>query len=224
MRAPDSSKYQTTAPFLVSNAFRATMSDMENMTPESLGSSQEKKESWWDVLKFAIIAICIVVPIRVFIAQPFVVSGSSMVPTFHTSDYLIIDELTYRLHEPHRGDVIVFRYPKDTSKFFIKRVIGLPGETISVTTAGITIKNSVHPEGFKLSEDYITPQVGFQSPVQKTLADGEYFVLGDNRPASSDSRIWGTVPRQNIVGRAFLRLFPLSGISVMPGVHTNYGE
>jgi signal peptidase I len=106
------------------------------------------KDNVIEFVKFAIIALIIVVPIRMFIAQPFIVSGSSMFPTFHDGEYLIIDELSYNLGEPHRQDVVVFRYPKNPKKYFIKRVIGLPNETIIIKDGKITIKNSEFPEAF----------------------------------------------------------------------------
>jgi signal peptidase I len=182
-------------------------------------SSQPKKEnSVWEIVKFALLALIIVIPIRTFIAQPFIVSGSSMVPTFENGEYLIVDEISYRLNEPRRGDVIVFRYPKDTSKFFIKRIIGLPNDTVIINGQTITIKNSEHPEGITLSEPYVKNHS--TNEISSTLGEDEYYVMGDNRSASSDSRIWGTVPKKNIIGRAFLRVFPIGKADVMPGEYT----
>jgi signal peptidase I len=129
-----------------------------------------------------------------------------------------VDELSYRFREPARDDVIVFRYPKDTSKFFIKRIIGLPGDTIKIDGSKVTIKNDNNPEGFVMEEPFVTNQSSNQLSI--TLNNAEYFVMGDNRIASSDSRIWGTLPRALIVGRAFLRLLPLNSISYLPGSYT----
>ena len=170
-----------------------------------------------DVLRFTIIALAIVLPIRVFVAQPFIVSGSSMDPTFTDGQYLIVDEISYRLESPERGDVVIFRFPKDRSKYFIKRVIGLPGETIEIQGNAITVRNTAHPEGVVLEEPYAVADGS--TFLSATLQDEEYFVLGDNRPASSDSRSWGVLPRKFIVGRAFLRLLPVQTISVFPGVY-----
>ncbi len=198
---------------------------MEEPNPQQAPTSStsitkiEKKDSIWDLLRFAFLAALIVLPIRFFIAQPFIVSGSSMVPTFENGQYLIVDELSYRIGLPARGDVIIFRPPVDPSKFYIKRVIGLPGETLSITKDSISIKNNSHPEGFTLNEPYIT-HVGNGDSMTVTLAAGEYFALGDNRTQSYDSRKWGPLPEKNIVGRAFLRLIPLSTISVLPGEYT----
>lgn len=175
----------------------------------------EKKESIWDLVKFAIIAILIVIPVRVFIAQPFIVSGASMFPTFKDSNYLIIDEISYRIKEPERNDVIVFRYPDDTKKFFIKRIIGLPNETVKINGSEITIINDKHPEGIKLVEPYVKNTSS--NELTYDLKDSEYYVMGDNRSASSDSRFWGPVKKDLIIGKAFLRLLPLNNIGFLPG-------
>jgi signal peptidase I len=180
------------------------------------------KQSWWDLVKFALIALAIVIPVRVLIAQPFVVSGSSMVPTFTNGDYLIINELAYRIGDPKRFDVVVFRYPGDTTKFFIKRVIGLPNETVNIKGNDVTIINKDHPEGFKLDQPYVK-NLGDNNSSYTLKAD-EYFVMGDNRPASSDSRYWGAVPRNLMVGKPLLRLLPVSHMDLMPGDYKNAEE
>jgi signal peptidase I len=171
-----------------------------------------------EILKFAALALMIVLPIRLFIAQPFIVSGASMETTFSTGQYLIVDQLTYHFEEPKRGEVVIFRYPKDPSKFFIKRVIGIPGDTVSISGRDVTISNKEHPEGIKLTESYIL-NMKPSATLTETLGADEYFVMGDNRDASSDSRAWGVLQRDKIVGRAFLRLFPVSEIGVFPGIH-----
>ena len=178
---------------------------------------KERKESLiHEILRFAFFALVIVLPVRMFIAQPFIVSGASMETTFSTKEYLIVDQLTYHFEEPMRGDVIVFRYPKDPSKFFIKRIIGLPGDTIHIEGSEVTITNTEHPEGMVLEEAYIhSMRAG--ATVNETLGVDEYFVMGDNCDASSDSRAWGVLQRDHIVGRAFLRLFPLTKADVFPG-------
>lgn len=165
-------------------------------------------------------ALIIVLPIRLFIAQPFIVSGESMETTFSTKQYLIVDQLTYHFNEPQRGDVIVFRYPKDPSSFFIKRIIGLPGDTITISGHTVTIQNDEHTEGFILNEDYILDLKPLGEHTEK-LGEAEYYVLGDNRDNSSDSRSWGILPEENIVGRVFLRLFPFSKMGLFPG-HDEY--
>ncbi len=176
-------------------------------------------ESILDFVKFGLAAVVIVIPIRLFIAQPFVVSGASMVPTFENGHYLIIDELSYRFEDPTRGEVIVFRLPADTSKFLIKRIVGLPGETVEIFGNEIRITNKSHPEGFVWEQGTFNKGrdgVRFTT----TLNNNEYFVLGDNRGESADSRIWGALPRERIVGRPLIRLFPLSKVDVFPGEWT----
>ncbi len=177
---------------------------------------QTKKESMLDFLKFGILAVIIVIPIRLYIAQPFVVSGASMVPSFHNGNYLIIDEVSYRFEEPTRGEVIVFRLPQETSKFLIKRIAGLPSETIFIKGNEITIKNTENPEGFLWPQGDLNGATS-TGDLEITLGSDEYFVLGDNRNASADSRLWGTLKRELIVGRPFLRLFPISDLGVFPG-------
>jgi signal peptidase I len=168
-----------------------------------------------DFISFIVLTTIIVLPIRLFIAQPFIVNGSSMSPTFETSQYLIVDQLSYRFHEPARGDVIIFRYPNNTKIFYIKRIIGLPGETVNINENTVTIKNSENPNGIVLDEPFVVfPKETF---MEKTLSDSEYFVMGDNRAASSDSRVWGALPKDLIIGKAFVRLWPFSKINYLPG-------
>lgn len=186
---------------------------MENKNEEKI----EKKDSVWDLIKFAVIAFIIVMPIRMFIAQPFVVSGDSMYPTFHNGEYLIVDEISYLAGNPSRGDVAIFRYPNDTKRFFIKRIIGLPDEEIVISGNQIKIINKENPEGFTLAEPYINENFDFSGKYKTN--DKEYFVLGDNRNKSSDSRFWGTLPEKLLVGRAYLRLLPFKEISFLPGVY-----
>lgn len=175
-----------------------------------------------DFAKFASFVIVIVLIIRFFIAQPFIVSGASMVPNFASNDYLIVDEISYRFHQPERGDVIVFHPPVDMKTYYIKRVIGIPGDTVTVNNGVVTIKNTTHPDGIVLNEPYITKDTLFENK-SFDVPQGEYFVMGDNRPESYDSRGWGLLPKANITGRAFLRLFPMSKLTVFPGAHTLEG-
>ena len=171
----------------------------------------------WDLVKFAVIALIIVIPIRMFVAQPFVVSGESMFPTFHDGEYLIVDELSYHLGNPSRGDVIVFRYPNDTTRFFIKRIIGLPNETINIKHGEVTIVNKDNPDGFKLTEPYIDEP--FDTSESFKTGTNEFFVLGDNRNRSSDSRTWGLLPKNLIIGRTYLRLLPFKSAAYLPGYY-----
>jgi signal peptidase I len=172
----------------------------------------------WDFAKVILIALAIILPIRYFVFQPFIVSGSSMEPNYANGQYLIIDELSYRFSEPKRGDVVVIRYPKDRKQFFIKRVIGLPGEKITVDNGHITIVNDENPEGVTLDESYL-PSQGLSFPHNTAIVGGkksivlksnEYFMMGDNRLASSDSRDWGPLNEKDLVGKVFVRVLPLS--------------
>lgn len=194
--------------------------EKEIKTPEATKTLSKKeggKKEFWELFRFAIIAVLIVIPIRVFVAQPFIVSGLSMYPTFNNAQYLVVDELSYRFESPERDDVIVFRYPLDTTKFFIKRIIGLPGETVDIKNGDqITITNKDNPQGFLLSEPFVQNE-STTGDTHIVLADDQYFVMGDNRTASSDSRYWGPVPRNLIIGRVFLRLLPFNEIGIWPG-------
>lgn len=167
-----------------------------------------------ELITFAAVAVVIVLPIRVFIAQPFIVSGESMFPTFESGQYLIVDQLSYRIGEPVRGDVVVFRYPQDPSKFFIKRIIALPNEKIRIEGKNVIITMTDGTE-ITLDEPYITLEK--ENNISETLKDDEYFVMGDNRLASLDSRVWGPLKKDMITGRAWLRLLPVDKIDFLPG-------
>ena len=178
--------------------------------------SEEKSDSFFtELLKFVVIASVIVFPIRLFVAQPFVVSGASMEPTFNDGQYLIVDEISYRLEEPKRGEVIIFHPPQKPSEYYIKRIIGLPGEVVRIQSGSLSV-TKVDGSTVTLDETYVK-RLGNGMDMQKKLAAGEYFVMGDNRPQSSDSRSWGILPEKNIVGRAMLRLLPVSDFAVFPG-------
>lgn len=162
----------------------------------------------WETIKIVFLALIIVIPIRYFIFQPFVVSGQSMEPTLLSGDYLIVDEISYRFRDPSRGEIIVFRYPEDPKTRHIKRIIGLPGEKIEIDNEIITIL-AIDGTTFFLNESEYHPYLGNIDNVSIVLKEDEYFVMGDNRPISFDSRKWGALPKENIVGRFFVRLLPL---------------
>ena len=176
-----------------------------------------------EILEIAFIAIASVFIIRTFLLQPFLVSGASMEPNFSSDDYLLIDELTYRLREPERGEVVVFRYPFNESVYYIKRIIGLPGEKVIVKNGLVTIVNQDAPQGFLVKEEYLPRGLITGGNEEVTLGPSEYFVMGDNRPASSDSRAWGPVPKKDIIGLARLRLWPLTKATAFetPSYQTN---
>lgn len=183
-----------------------------------------------EIIKIVILAFVIIVPIRVFLFQPFFVQGASMEPNFENGEYLIINELGYKRtsldisnanvftvkpwKEVARQEPIVFRYPLDPSKFFIKRVIGLPGEKVEIKNSQITIYNSSHSEGFVLDESaYLSRGVKTSSEMTVALKNDEYFVMGDNRPFSSDSRSWGPIREKDVIGKVAVRAWPLNRIS-----------
>jgi signal peptidase I len=163
----------------------------------------------WEVSKVVVIALLIVLPIRYFLFQPFFVNGQSMEPNFEDGDYLIVDELSYRIRAPERGEVVVFNYPHDPSQRYIKRIIGLPGETIEIADGKVYILGNGGGEYNELNESSYLPSIYTSGSMKVTLGDAEYFVMGDNRVASSDSRRWGNLPRENIIGRVYLRAWPI---------------
>lgn len=185
----------------------------ETATP-SPTPQKSTNPSWWEILKFAVITAAIVLPIRAFIAQPFIVSGASMEPNFYDHEYLIVDEFSYLLRAPQRGEVVIFRFPENPKMFFIKRVIGLPGETVDITNSKITITDTAGQKQ-TLREPYATGVTTTDYNHLKLGAD-EYFVVGDHREVSYDSRRWGPVKIDLIKGRAWLRLLPPNKMSYLP--------
>lgn len=177
----------------------------------------ERKNGFQEIITFAVIALAVVIPVRLWVAQPFIVHGASMEDTFDSGEYLIVDQFTYHFETPQRGDVIIMRYPKDTSLFFIKRIIGLPGETVEIAGANVIIHPAGGGKAFTLDESFLNPDRVRNEYASYTLGSTEYFVMGDNRAESSDSRSWGPLPANDIVGRPILRLFPFSRLSVFPG-------
>ncbi len=166
----------------------------------------------WEIVKISVIALVIVVPIRVFVFQPFFVRGASMEPNFHDFDYLIIDEISYRFSQPARGNVIVFNNPSDTSQKFIKRIIGLPFETVKIENGQVMIKKEAEfrllDESAYLPKDRLTP-----GNIEVSLEQDEYFVLGDNRGLSLDSRSFGPLKKNYIIGKEALKLWPISAFA-----------
>lgn len=164
-----------------------------------------------ETIKFVIISLIIVVPFRIFVAQPFIVSGASMEPTFQNGDYLIIDELSYRLRDPERGEVVILR-AKNSSVFYIKRVIGLPSEKIEIKGGDVYIYNEMNKDELKLQEEYLNGAKTYPDETFNLKSD-EYLVLGDNRTQSLDSRSFGAIHNKNIIGRALIRLWPVNNIA-----------
>ncbi len=205
--------------------------DEKNVPAEKIIALQKSplRRAWYfipETIRFVVLALIIVIPIRMYVAQPFIVNGESMDPTFKDKDYLIVDELSYRIEPPKRGDVVILKYEygyEIVKPYFIKRVIGLPGETVIIDGNTTTIKNAEHPEGFVLNEPYVVQKNFPDQKLTITLKDKEFFVMGDNRPHSKDARIWSAtggaeaLQEQDILGRPFLRLYPFPTASVFPG-------
>ena len=166
----------------------------------------------WEITKVVIVALLIVIPIRTFLFQPFFVRGQSMEPNFENGDYLIIDQISYRFRDPQRGEVIVFKYPRNPSQRYIKRIIALPGERVEIEEGRIFIFNK---EGDQIlnESDYLFSDIFTPGKIEINLTKGEYFVLGDNRPASADSRRWGPLTKEYIVGRVFFRAWPFTALA-----------
>lgn len=163
-----------------------------------------------ETAKFVIISLIIVVPFRLWIAQPFIVSGKSMEPSFYNGNYLIVDELSYKLKEPQRNDVVVIRL-KNSSVFYIKRIIGLPNEKIKIKNGYVYVNQEKDKQELKLDESFLKgietyPDNNFE------LKNNEYLVLGDNRTESLDGRIFGPITKDNIIGKIFIRLWPINSI------------
>lgn len=166
--------------------------------------------------QIAAIAIAIILPVRYFLVQPFIVVGASMQPSYYENEYLIIDEFTYRFRDPERGETVVFHPPGNEKLYYIKRVIGLPGETVEVRDGKIVIFNDEYLNGVILNETYLIEETDGAQRVQ--LGKDEYFLMGDNRDESLDSRKIGPIPFENITGRVWIRGLPLdqAGILEMP--------
>jgi len=167
-----------------------------------------------EMIKVAVLAGITIALIRYYLFKPFYVKGASMEPNFHEKEYLIIDELSFRFREPIRGEVIVFRFPEDPKEYFLKRVIGLPGETVKVQGGKVYIYNSENPEGFLLDENYLPDSLITDGDRTTKVGENQLFVLGDNRPNSFDSRRFGPIDKSLVVGRAWLRGWPLNKLAV----------
>ena len=163
----------------------------------------------FDFLKTLVFSLLLVVFIRFFIISPFSVKGKSMEPSFYEGEYLIVDEISYRFKEFKRGDVIVLKYKdKGVSEFLIKRIVGLPDEEIVISNGKVLIKNEENPDGYYLEEDYLPENIETFGNIKETVGEDNYFILGDNRPNSLDSRYFGTILKDQVVGRVFFRGYP----------------
>ncbi|HEX6122925.1 MAG TPA: signal peptidase I [Ktedonobacterales bacterium] len=181
---------------------------------EEYAFEDEQGEHWGarllrEVLEVAVLTLLLFVAVRMFV-QNYRVDGPSMQPTLYTSEYILVDKVEYFLHSPQRGDIIVFQAPPNPSEAYVKRVIGVPGDTVTVALDG-----TVTVDGVMLDESYIAGKNNPYKPKTWHLGPDQYFVLGDNRSNSSDSRDWGPVPRKNIVGKADLVYWPLNNLHLL---------
>lgn len=179
------------------------IAEQEDSAPES-----GVKDFFIELLQVVIIALAIIIPVRYYFIKPFYVKGASMEPSFYDNEYLVIDEISYRFKEPLRGEIVVFRYPRDPRQFFIKRIVGLPGETVQVTG------NKVFVNGEELDETYLSSDEQTKGEIVVTLQEDEYFVLGDNRGFSLDSRSFGPLKREYVVGKTWIRGWPFDKFTV----------
>lgn len=188
-----------------------------NVENDKLMTRSNETSSFASFFVYIIFALVIVVPFRIFIAQPYIVSGSSMYPTFENGDYLIVDQISKRFELPKRGSVVIIlnpKYPKESTKYFIKRLIGFPNEEINIVQGKVSIKGNSHEE-FTLEEDFVVyPKI---ENYNIKLDSNEYFVMGDNRAGSSDSRSWGPIKKDAIIGIPIIRLLPIKNIEILPG-------
>ena len=196
------------------SVLRDTLKRAKNtLTAVRPGPNSEK--TWArEVLEFGLLVVIIVIPFRMFVAEPYIVSGVSMSETYETGHYLIINKFWHKISSSERGDVLVFRSPTEPSKFYIKRVIALPGETIAINDSQVTIIDN-SGVSFVLDEPYIKNDT--RARLEITMGDEEYFMMGDNRANSFDSRAWGPLDSSHIRGEPVIRLFPFTMINLMPG-------
>ena len=170
----------------------------------------------FELVKIIVISLVIIIPVRYFLIQPFYVKGASMEPNFYDHEYLIVDEISYRFNAPSRGDIVVFRYPRNPQEYFIKRIIGLPGEKVQIKDGKVYLITDANPDGKQIDEPYLAEGTNTYSISEDiiTLGDNEYFVLGDNRNSSKDSRSFGPVSRSFVTGKVLLRGWPFNRINI----------
>jgi signal peptidase I len=196
-------------------------SDTQNIVNELEQESVLSKigSFFLEAIKVAVFAGITIGIVRYFLFKPFYVKGASMEPNYYDKEYLIVDEITYRFREPERGEVIVFKSPTSEKEYFLKRIIGLPSERVKVEDNKIIIYNEEHPQGIIIDEKYLTENT--PGNIGISLGSDEYFVLGDNRDSSMDSRRFGSIKKSDIVGKTWLRGWPLTRISTFQSPEYN---
>ena len=204
--------------------YRDPESNSEQLNNLQVHSTPAKEFAsfFFDLLKTGIAIFFITLLLRYFVVQPYLVDGESMMSNYVNNEYLLAEKLTYSFGEPRRGDVVIFKFPENPSINYIKRIIVLPDEKIEIKDNKVTIYNSSNPKGFVLSETYLSSNVTTmtrdENSFSQTMGPNEYFVMGDNREHSSDSREWGILPRANISGRAWFTILPFNRF----GTHARY--
>lgn len=197
------------------------MPDAKQTKINWLNNFKELGEFVAEIAKVVLISLAIILPVRHFIVKPFYVKGASMQPTFENHEYLLIDEFSYHFSKPERGEVVVFKYPRDPSEYFIKRVIGTPGDLVEINNGKVTVKNG--DEIVVEAEDYLPDNLNTGGSYSETIPEGHYFLMGDNRSASLDSRVFGPVAEKYLTGRVWVRAWPFDRFTVwgfddIPGV------
>lgn len=181
----------------------------------------EEDEEPSSLLIWIIGIIILVKLIQAFLIQPFIVDGASMLNTYHNQEFLLVDKLSYHITKPKRGDIMIFKLYENNNnpyegKHLIKRVIGLPGEHVVVKNGVTTIYNTMNPNGFIIEEPFVTFKE-ITKNIDITLDEHHYFVMGDNRAQSYDSRDWGALDEVNIKGQVLFRIYPFKNAGYEPG-------
>jgi len=180
------------------------------LVPEREGSRAQLWRAFWELLHDLSVAVLFCFFLITFVAQAFRVQGTSMLPLLEDSERIVVNKLGYRFHPIERGDVVVFWYPRDPAVSFIKRVVGLPGDTVEIRSGTVWVN------GIAAKEDYLAPAYRDDESYRPVhVPKGYYYVLGDHRNSSNDSRSWGEVPEKYIYGKAFFRFWPLSKVGVI---------
>jgi len=203
---------------LIDNQEMAEMKEAEDAAGEKRQEKQSRAGRFFEsiglffleLIKVALLAGITIGLVRYFLFKPFYVKGQSMESTFFEHEYLIIDELSYRLRDPGRGEVVVFRSPINPKDFYLKRIVGLPNERVKIENNKVIIYNELYPQGAVLDEDYLDVDTQTLGSVNVTLGNDQYFVLGDNRDASFDSRRFGPINRDVMIGRTWFRGYPFT--------------
>lgn len=183
----------------------------ENTVNPDLAETDDGKGGFMlrEILESVVIAVVLAILIKLFLFQNFAIPSGSMEPTLYSGDYIGVNKIIYKLSEPKRGDVIVFKYPIDPKREFVKRLIGLPGETIQIRDNRVFIDNKI------IEQPFLPVGLNYPNYGPFKIPSGKYFMMGDNRPHSNDSRSWGTVPQNNIIGKAIFIYWPVKRMQVL---------